>query len=159
MKTIRRQRLFTGAVIAALAMATAHAQQPKAPTASAGTTQPAAAAKLSAADLEEMLAPVALYPDTLLANTLAACVYEDDFKAAARFIAGGGKAEQAADKDWDPSVKAIAAFPEVIKLLGDNAAWAVAVGQAYLTQAADVMTAIQSLRARAWTNGALKSTP
>jgi hypothetical protein len=145
---------------AAISGTSAWAQQtPATPPVSAGTTQAAAAPKLSDADLEEMLAPIALYPDTLLASTLAACVYEEDFKAAAKFVAGGGKADQIASKDWDPSVKAVAAMPEVIKLLGDNTPWAVAVGQAYLTQGKEVMAAVQSLRARAWANGALKSTP
>ena len=118
-----------------------------------------AANVLSRADLEELLAPIALYPDSLLANTLAACVYEDDFKAAAAFVAGGGKVDQNTTIAWDASVKAVAAFPDVIKMLGSNAEWAVAVGQAYLTQGPEVMAAIQSLRARAWANGALRTTP
>lgn len=134
-------------------------QQTATPPVSAGTTQAAAATKLSTADLEEMFAPIALYPDTLLANTLAACVYEEDLKAATQFMAGGGNVEQMASQDWDQSVKVIAAFPEVIKLLGDNMPWAVAIGQAYLVQGADVMAAVQSLRARAWANGALKTSP
>ncbi|MFN0010096.1 MAG: DUF3300 domain-containing protein [Phycisphaerales bacterium] len=141
---------------------------PKAPPPSAGTTRPApastastpsTASKLTKADLEEMLAPIALYPDTLLASTLAACVYEEDFKAAAKFVAGGGKVDATTTKDWDASVLAIASFPEVIGLLGANPEWAVAVGQAYLVQGADVMAAAQSLRARAWANGALQTTP
>lgn len=144
---------------------TGQAQQPNTPPVSAGTTaQPAARAsvttsKLTKADLEEMLAPIALYPDTLLANTLAACVYEDDFKAAAKFVAGGGKVDENTTNDWEPSVKVIAAFPEVIKLLAGNPDWAVAIGEAYIIQGPDVMAAVQTLRARAWENGNLKSSP
>ena len=66
--------------------------QAKTPPVSAGTTQ-TATTTLTKADLEEMFAPIALYPDTLLANTLAACVYEDDLKAAAAFTASGGNAK------------------------------------------------------------------
>lgn len=144
---------------------TGHAQPPNTPPVSSGTTAPpvtpgsVTTSKLSAADLEEMLAPIALYPDTLLANTLAACVYEDDCKAAGKFVAGGGKVDANTKNDWDASVKVIAAFPEVIKLLSDNPEWAVAIGQAYLVQGQDVMAAVQTLRARAWANGALKTTP
>lgn len=121
------------------------------------TTQAAAAATLSAADLEELLGPIALYPDTLLANVMAACCYPDEVAKAAAYVQGGGDPAKIPEQGWEPSVQAIAKVPDAIKILADSPEWTAAIGQAYLVQSKDVMAAIQSLRAKAKQSGALAS--
>ncbi len=116
-----------------------------------------AADRLPAEDLEELLAPIALYPDTLLANMLAAAVYADDAVQAAAHVARGQAVTEESSTEWDPSVKAVAMFPDAIKLFGDYPDWADALGQAYLAQPEEVMAAVQTLRARAYANEALRS--
>lgn len=114
-------------------------------------------AALSRADLEEMLAPIALYPDTLLANFLAASVYQDDLKKADAYLKSGGKADNLKAQGIEDPVIAIAKVPDAMKMIIDNAEWAEAIGQAYIVQSQDVMAAVQSLRKKAQDNGALKS--
>lgn len=113
--------------------------------------------KLSQADLEDMLGPIALYPDSLLANVLAASVYPDELTKAAKFVKAGGKPEAFPSQQWEPPVEAVAQVPDALSLLGDNIDWTAAIGQAYLAQPQDVTTAIQSLRAKAENTGALQS--
>jgi len=116
-----------------------------------------ALAQVSAADLEEMLGPIALYPDELLANVLAASMYPDDVKAAGKYVADGGDAAKLGEKGWEPPVVAVARIPELIKMMNENLDWTQALGEAYVVQAEDVMTAVQTLRAKAKANGALVS--
>ena len=123
----------------------------------AQTQEAAPPNKLSQADLEEMLGPIALYPDSLLANVLAASIYPDEVASAAKFVQNGGQAEDLSKQPWEPPVQAVAAVPEVISLLAQNMDWTTAIGQAYLVQPGDVTAAIQSLRAKATENGALQS--
>lgn len=113
--------------------------------------------KLSQADLEEMLGPIALYPDPLLANALAASVYPAEVTKAAQFIKQGGKTEDASKQSWEQPVKLIAEVPDVLNLLADNIDWTTAIGQAYMLQPGDVSGAIQALRTKAYSNGALQS--
>ncbi|MGB7160828.1 MAG: DUF3300 domain-containing protein, partial [Tepidisphaeraceae bacterium] len=126
------------------------------PAAAVSTPAPSAD-KLSLADLETLLGPVALYPDSLLANVFAAAVYPQEIAAAGAYVKGHGDSAKIAQQGWEPGVQAIAAVPDVLALLADNPDWTGAIGQAYLTQAQDVMTAVQSLRAKAKNNGVLKS--
>ena len=115
--------------------------------------------KLTPSELEELLGPIALYPDPLLANVLAASVYPDEVAEAVKFMATKPTKEALKAKPWEDPVKAVAEFPEVMKMMGDYPDWTVAVGQAYLAQAKDVMDVVQALRKKAWDNGALKSSP
>ena len=129
------------------------------PAAAPGQAAPAqGSAKLSPSDMEDLLSSIALYPDSLLANVLAASVYPDEVAAAAKFVASGSATDQIAGQPWSDPVKAVAAVPEVIKMMGQYPDWTVALGQAYLTQAQDVMAAVQSLRAKAKEGGALETT-
>lgn len=116
-----------------------------------------AASTLPQADLEEMLGPIALYPDSLVANVLAASVYPQEVAQAGKFVQGGGSSEALDKQPWEPPVQAVAKVPQVLSLLADNRDWTTAIGQAYLAQPADVTAAIQSLRAKAKANGALES--
>lgn len=114
-------------------------------------------------ELEQMLAPLALYPDDLIAQILMAATYPHEIVDAERW----GKAQRDLDdqtramalemKDWDPSVKSLVAFPGVLDMLSHNLRWTTSVGDAYLAQPKDVLAAIQELRARANEAGNLDS--
>jgi len=112
---------------------------------------------LSQADLEDMLGPIALYPDSLLANVLAASVYPQDVTAAYNYVQGGGSTDDLTSQPWEPPVQAVAKVPEVLSLLAENIDWTTAIGQAYLVQPADVTAAIQALRQKAEDNDVLQS--
>ncbi|HEX4773295.1 MAG TPA: DUF3300 domain-containing protein [Bryobacteraceae bacterium] len=135
----------------------ADGQQP-APTAYAG-----AGAPLSADALQQLAAPIALYPDALVAQVLGATTFPDQVAAASNWLhqqpnLNGASLMQAVDaQPWDPSVKALTQFPSVLDNLAKNLSWTSALGEAYNTQPADVMTAIQVLRAKAQAAGNLKS--
>lgn len=128
---------------------------PFVPIAAGCQPSPGAADRLSDADLEELLAPIALYPDPLLANVLAASCYPNELAEAAK-VAGNEGAIDAAS--WEPSVKAIAKIPDALKMLTQYPEWTAALGEAFILQSPDVMAAAQRLRARAYANGALATT-
>jgi len=115
--------------------------------------------------LDALVAPIALYPDPLLAQTLAASTYPleviqlQQWIANNRYLKGQALADAVEMQPWDPSVQAMAAFPDVVKLLSDNVAWMTDLGNAFLAQQADVMDAVQRMRARAQSNGNLNTTP
>jgi len=115
--------------------------------------------------LDSLVAPIALYPDPLLAQTLAASTYPLEVSQLQQWMANNNYLKDQALADavemqpWDPSVQAMAAFPEVVKLLSDNIAWMTDVGNAFLAQQADVMDAVQRMRATAQRNGNLNTTP
>jgi hypothetical protein len=118
---------------------------------------------LSAEELQQLLAPIALYPDSLVAQILAAATFPDQVAAAASWLQQnsyltGATLMQAVDtQPWDPGVKALTQFPTVLGNLATNLSWTSALGEAYHTQAADVMAAVQVLRAKALAAGNLKS--
>jgi hypothetical protein len=120
--------------------------------------------KFSKEELDQMLAPIALYPDSLLAQMLMAATYPLEVVAADRWVKGTpdlkGDALDAAlkDKDWDVSVKSLAHFPQVLAMMDEQIEWSTRVGDAFLAQKDDVMDSIQKLRARAEATGNLKST-
>lgn len=120
--------------------------------------------RLSADQLYQMVAPIALFPDRLLAQVLAGATHPDQIPAAQAWRAqqnGDPSAVQnAADQQpWDVSVKALTAFPDVLAQMAQNMPWTTALGQAYANDSSDVMNAIQELRQRASQSGHLKSTP
>ena len=133
-------------------------------------SQPAAPAPaLSADQLDQLLAPVALYPDALLAQILAASTYPAQVAVADQWLQqmraqGYGSPDQIAagadqQGDWDPSVKALTAFPDVLDLLDHDLEWTTALGDAYYNQPQDVMQTVQVLRDRAQQAGNLETTP
>jgi hypothetical protein len=109
--------------------------------------------------LDQMLAPIALYPDPLIAIILPASTAPSDITVAAQFVAGNGDPSAIDSQAWDPSVKALAHYPEVLKWMNDNADWTNALGAAFAMQPSDVMKSVQQLRARARAAGTLVSTP
>jgi hypothetical protein len=159
-RTFAKQLLSTALcfllVIAAIPFE-AGAQQP-APTGYSGQGAP-----LAPEELQQLAGPIALYPDALVAQILGASTFPDQVAYADTWLQQNqnltGKAlMQAVDyQAWDPSVKALTQFPSVLDNMAKNLSWTSALGEAYHTQAADVMTAIQFLRAKAQAAGNLKS--
>lgn len=116
----------------------------------------------SRAELDQMLAPIALYPDTLLAQILIASTYPLEVVQAARWrrdnpeLEGVALANQAEKMGWDPSVQSLTAFPEVLYQMDKDLEWTQRLGEAFLAQEEDVMDAIQGLRERAYLAGTLQ---
>jgi hypothetical protein len=118
---------------------------------------------LTADELQQLVAPIALYPDALVAQVLGAATFPDQVEAAAGWLqqnqdlVGNDLMTVVNQQPWDPSVKALTQFPSVLDNLAKNLSWTSALGEAYHTQSADVMGAIQVLRAKAQAAGNLKS--
>ena len=124
-----------------------------------GDTEKREQALLAPAQLDELLAPLALYPDPLIAVILPASTFPADVVLAARYLNAGGHLEAVESQPWDDSVKALARYPEVLKWLDENLAWTKQVGAAFLLQPADLLTSTQRLRAAARAAGNLNNTP
>ncbi len=114
---------------------------------------------LSAAQLDQLMGQIALYPDPLIAEMLPASTLPTQIVLADRYIVGGGDPNLIAQQPWDASVQAMARYPAVLKWMDDNLNWTTQVGQAFLNQQPDVMASIQRLRATASKLGNLQSTP
>jgi hypothetical protein len=95
--------------------------------------------------LDNLLSPIALYPDPLLAQVFVAATFPDQVEAAARYVRGGGT-QGVDDQDWDVSVRAVAHYPTVIEMMADKIDWTTSLGQAYVNQSTDVSTSVQRLR-------------
>jgi Protein of unknown function (DUF3300) len=113
----------------------------------------------SGPELDQMLGPIALYPDPLIAQILPAAILPTEIVLADRYVNGGGDPNLIDQQPWDPSVQALARYPAILKWLDDNLAWTTALGQAFLYQQQDVMDSIQRLRAQAQALGNLQITP
>jgi len=115
--------------------------------------------------LNNLVAPIALYPDSLVAQVLAASEYPTQIVEADRMaqanpeLKGRDLAQQADQQDWDPSVKALVEFPTVLSNLDKNLSWTSELGEAYRNQPDDVMQAVQSMRHKAYNAGNLRTTP
>jgi hypothetical protein len=135
--------------------------QQSAPAGSAGYS--GQGAPLTAAELQQLVGPIALYPDALVAQILGASTFPDQVAYANNWLqqnqnlTGNALMNAVDSQPWDPSVKALTQFPSVLENLSKNLSWTSALGEAYHTQAADVMSAIQFLRAKAQAAGNLKS--
>jgi Protein of unknown function (DUF3300) len=115
--------------------------------------------------LDKLVAPIALYPDALVAQILAASEYPTQIVVADRMarenpgLKGRDLAEEVDRQDWDPSVKSLVEFPTVLANLDRDLSWTSELGEAYQNQPDDVMQAIQSMRHKAYNAGNLRSTP
>jgi hypothetical protein len=122
------------------------------------------AAKIPPDQLDSLVAPIALYPDPLLAQTLAASTYPLEIVQLQQWLAKNpGLKDQAlvdavAKQPWDPSIQALAALPDVVKRLADDLQWTTDLGNAFLAQQTDVMDAVQRMRKKAQDKGNLKTT-
>ena len=147
-KSISRLLALLAALVLALAQGGAHARP---------------AYVFSQQELDQMLAPIALYPDALLSQILMAATYPIEVAAAARWsrtrpgLSGDDAVRAAAGETWDPSVKSLVAFPQVLERMDQNPPWTQALGDAFLEQQAQVMDTVQTLRRRAEAAGNLRS--
>ncbi len=106
--------------------------------------------------LDNLVSPVALYPDPLLAQLFVAATFPDQVEEAARFVRANGP-DGVDEQDWDVSVRAIAHYPTVIGMMADKIDWTTSLGQAYVNQSTDVAFSVQHLRRLARTAGNLQS--
>jgi uncharacterized membrane protein YgcG len=134
------------------------------PSAQSGQPQGPPYAQKSPEELQRLVAPIALYPDSLVAQILAASTFPEEVVEADRFVQDhpdlkGEALGQAFDQQtWDPSVKALAAFPSVLGNMDKNLSWTSSLGDAYYNQEQDVMDAVQVMRKKAESAGSLKTT-
>ncbi len=142
----------------AAAKATQQLSKPAAPA-----TATKAKKLFSQAELDQMLAPVALYPDTVLSHVLIAATYPLEIIKATRWLSGkpGMTSEQALkaaeNESWDPSVRALVAFPPLLTKMNNELEWTQKLGDAFLIQEKQVMATVQNLREKAYTAGNLKN--
>src|SRR6266849_6049118 len=125
---------------------------------------PPQAAQQSSDQLQQLVAPIALYPDTLIAQILSAATYPDQVVEAGRWmeqhkdLQGEQLAQEVDKQSWDPSVKALTQFPAVLANMNQNLAWTSELGDAYANQQQELNNAIQTMRERAKQAGNLQST-
>lgn len=156
--TTARLLLLTSTLCLGLAVSEAPAQSPVPPTA-----QHQVWTGYTTAELDQMLAPIALYPDVLLSTVLIAATYPLEVVQAARWsranpaLRGEDAVAAVAREDWDPAVKALVAFPDILQQLDANLDWTQGLGEAFLYQEAEVMDSVQQLRNRAAAAGQLRS--
>lgn len=136
-----------------------------APTVDPAASTPPAATTFTSAQIDQLTAPVALYPDNLLSQVLMASTYPSNVLQAVQWSQdnptqkGDAAVQAVANQPWDPSVKSLVAFPALLSLMGENPQWVQDLGNAFLAQPQDVMNSVQKLRAVAQQTGTLKSTP
>jgi len=149
-------------LVAVLLLGMAPAQSPS-QSAPPGSAAPGAT--MPPQQLDDLVAPIALYPDPLLGQILAASTYPLEIAEAEQWVRDHPKwkpkklMDEAKKQTWDPSVQGLVAFPDVISRLSQNISWTTQLGNAFLAQQADVMQAVQRMRAQAQAKGTLHSTP
>ena len=177
----RAVRSVIGIVLGLLLLATAPVREgaaqapspaPAAPSPAPSAPPPGAQSAVTAApvfkmeEIDQLMAPIALYPDDLLVQILTAATYPLEIVMAARWVADpknaalkGDALEQALQaQSWDPSVKSLVPFPDVLKMMSDKLEWTQKLGDAFLAQQQDCFASIQRLRQRAQSAGKLTST-
>jgi hypothetical protein len=153
--------VFTAGPGAATSMAYQSTGTP--PPGGTASSYPGQGVPATADELQSLVAPIALYPDALVAQILSAATFPDQVAIASYWVQQnktltGSALTTAVDKQtWDPSVKALTEFPSVLDNMAQNLSWTSQLGEDYHNQHADVMTAIQTLRAKAKAAGNLKS--
>src|SRR3979409_2577568 len=134
------------------------------PSQEATSSTPTQASKIPSEQLDSLVAPIALYPDPLLAQALAASTYPLEIIQLRQWLEKNkglkdkALADAVAKETWDPSIQALAALPDVVKRLADDIQWTTDLGNAFLGQQSDLMDAVQRMRKRAQDKGNLKST-
>src|SRR6266849_6065247 len=163
------RKLFYGVIaIAGLALlssgSTAFAQQAQSQVMTTTTnTDAQQAPKIPNDQLDSLVAPIALYPDQLLSQTLVASTYPLEIIQLQQWLEKNNNLKDNAlasavqKQNWDPSIQAMAAFPDVVKRLADDIQWTTDLGNAFLAQESDVMDAVQRMRAKAQSKGTLKT--
>src|SRR5215467_2650214 len=151
------------AIVCALALMPGEASMMAQEAASKSAAAPADTTTLTPDQLDSLVAPIALYPDPLLSQTLVASTYPLEIVQLQQWL-GQNKTlkdkalvEAVKKQDWDPSIQALAALPDVVKRLSENIKWTTDLGNAFLAQQNDVMDAVQRMRKKAQGSGNLKS--
>lgn len=158
-KAYRCVGLIFGASLFAFSAARGHSQQGASPVA------PQPVASLSTQQLDDLVAPIALYPDPLVGQVLAASTYPMEIAEAEQWVRDhphwkpSKLMDEAKKQNWDPSVQGLVAFTDVLVHLTQDIGWTTQLGNAFLAQQADVMQAIQRMRLEAEAKGTLRSTP
>lgn len=140
-------------------------EQSAPPPAQQSQTQPAPQQEWSADQLDNLVAPIALYPDPLLSQILVASTYPLEVVEANQWLQrnpnlrGPALVDAAKKQPWDPSIQTLVAVPDALAKLNQDIQWTTDLGNAFLSQEADVMSAVQRMRVRAEANGRLSSTP
>src|SRR4030095_14920804 len=163
------RKLFYGGVAILLTgllspvCSTARAQQADSQVMNTTTSDTEQAPKLPNDQLDSLVAPIALYPDPLLAQTLAASTYPleviqlQQWMGRSKDLKGKALADAVAKQPWDPSVQGLVEFPDVVERLSGNIQWTTDLGNAFLAQQSDVMAAVQRMRRKAQGAGNLKT--
>lgn len=153
------------ALATGLAAVPARAQDATVATQAQSQNQAPSGQQLSQGQLDQLVAPIALYPDPLLTQVLMASTYPLEVVEAARWshdnpgVTGNALQDAMQAQSWDPSVKALTAVPQTLQMMNDKLDWTQQLGDAFLAQQQDVMDAVQNLRAQAQAAGNLQSTP
>src|SRR6185369_5907029 len=161
---VRKNVTHVTAVLVSLALVIASSQNQSVALAADATT-PTQAAPMSQSELRGLVAPIALYPDNLVAELLAAATFPDQVAIASYWLqqhanlSGTALTQAVNEQSWDASVKALTQFPSVLANMAKSLSWTSQLGEAYHNQKAEVMTAIQTCRAQAKAAGHLESTP
>jgi hypothetical protein len=164
-KSNLRARAVAGVFLLLAAQSGILAQAPSPPPAPPPPEAPPPGQALAADQLDDLVAPIALYPDPLLSQVLVAATYPLELVQASQWLArnqgltGAALTQAAQGQNWDPSIQALVVFPDVVKRLNQDITWTTNLGNAFLSQQADVMDAIQRMRAKAQAAGKLETTP
>ena len=161
--------LTLGAVILLAAADSPHATMlaPRAVQIAQAPAPPAPAPAYALGQIDQLVAPIALYPDPLLSQILMAATYPLEVVEAWRWVQDPNNARLRGDplnaalvtQNWDPSVKSLVPFPPILRMMNSRLDWTQALGNAFLAQQSDVMDTVQRLRAQAQAAGTLRSTP
>src|SRR6266550_2558889 len=159
---LHREIVLAGVALLSLGSAAALAQQAESQVMTT-TSDTEEAPKIPSDQLDSLVAPIALYPDPLLAETLAASTYPleiiqlQQWMERNKNLKDKALADAVAKQPWDPSVQALAATPDVVQRLAGNVQWTTDLGNAFLSQQSDVMDAVQRMRGKAESKGTLKT--
>src|SRR5438046_4355814 len=151
------------AIVSLALSSTGSAQQAQSQEMTTTTTTDQETTKLPAGELDSLVAPIALYPDSLLAQTLAASTYPleviqlQQWMDKNKNLQGKALADAVAKQPWDPSIQGLVEFPDVVQRMAGNIQWTTDLGNAFLAQQSDVMDAVQRLRGKAQGTGNLKT--
>src|SRR5437773_518122 len=151
------------AIVSLALSSTGSAQQAQSQEMTTTTTTDQETTKLPAAELDSLVAPIALYPDSLLAQTLAASTYPleviqlQQWMDKNKNLQGKALTDAVTKQPWDPSVQGLVEFPDVVQRMAGNIQWTTDLGNAFLAQQSEVMDAVQRLRGKAQGTGNLKT--
>jgi hypothetical protein len=162
-KLLHREIALAGVAFLLLGSTAALAQQAESQVMTTTTSDTEQAPKIPNDQLDSLVAPIALYSDPLLAQTLAASTYPLEIIQLQQWmdrnknLQGKALADAVAKQPWDPSVQGLVEFPDVVQRMAGNVQWTTDLGNAFLAQQSDVMDAVQRMRAKAQGTGNLKT--